>query len=600
MKKTILVLATGLLLIGSNIFAQDISIDSNGNLTTGTSNSYGNLKVTGESGEHAVAGETSGTGAAGAYGKNTDNNNYGALGTDTYGVYGNSSTGNAGYFEGNARVTGDLAVDGTISGDVDWTEITNIPAGFADGTDNTGGGSGAWTESGSDIYYNSGNVGVGTATPAGKLDVSGSICLSGSCRTTWPSGSGTGAFTDTGTLAYYNGGNVGIGTTSPLSLGSTDTRVLHLRQPVNTLDHTAAGIRLEVQDQVTGGLSSAYSQISGEGGVFVGALSNHRLGFITNSMEKMTLATNGYLGIDTTDPQQPLHVQGTAYVSGALGIGTQSPTNSLQVSGSNALMSSDTGDFRLHISKKLDTDISSIIFANNFSGRAELGLTYDDNFHIKVSPDGTTLTDAVIIDSTTGNVAINSSDTSYKLHIIAGNNSAVWAESTGSLPTINAFQYGTGHAMRVVQNNPSSTGNALVVTQQGNGAVLILRNSTSEAMRVDSNGNVGIGTATPQGKLDVNGAIYQSGGILHADYVFEPDYKIESIKEHAEFMWSNKHLKALPKATFDENGQEIVEVGSHRRGIVEELEKAHIYIEKLHKRIELMEKRLVKLEKQVL
>ncbi|MHC4150022.1 MAG: hypothetical protein ACYSR5_11115 [Planctomycetota bacterium] len=49
--------------------------------------------------------------------------------------------------------------------------------------------------------------------------------------------------------------------------------------------------------------------------------------------------------------------------------------------------------------------------------------------------------------------------------------------------------------------------------------------------------------------------------------------------------------------------QEIIEVGGHRRGIVEELEKAHIYIEQLHKRIgELqeqngrMEGRLAKLE----
>ena len=47
-------------------------------------------------------------------------------------------------------------------------------------------------------------------------------------------------------------------------------------------------------------------------------------------------------------------------------------------------------------------------------------------------------------------------------------------------------------------------------------------------------------------------------------------------------MWKNKHLKAIPEAKADENGREIIEVGTHRRGIVEELEKAHIYIEQLH------------------
>lgn len=43
-------------------------------------------------------------------------------------------------------------------------------------------------------------------------------------------------------------------------------------------------------------------------------------------------------------------------------------------------------------------------------------------------------------------------------------------------------------------------------------------------------------------------------------------------------MWKNKHLKAIPKAKVDEEGREIVEVGAHRKGIMEEREKAHIYI----------------------
>ncbi len=94
-------------------------------------------------------------------------------------------------------------------------------------------------------------------------------------------------------------------------------------------------------------------------------------------------------------------------------------------------------------------------------------------------------------------------------------------------------------------------------------------------------GTVGVGTTNPQGKMDINGSIYQRGGLLSADYVFDSDYKLESIEEHAEFMWNNKHLKAIPVAKVDENGREVVEVGTHRKGIVEELEKAHIYIELL-------------------
>lgn len=99
-------------------------------------------------------------------------------------------------------------------------------------------------------------------------------------------------------------------------------------------------------------------------------------------------------------------------------------------------------------------------------------------------------------------------------------------------------------------------------------------------------GRVGIGTNDPKGTLDVNGTIYQKGAAVHADYVFEPGYTLESIEEHAAFMWRERHLKAVPQKQTDDSGQEIVEYGSHMRGILEELEKAHIYIAQLHNTVQ--------------
>ena len=111
---------------------------------------------------------------------------------------------------------------------------------------------------------------------------------------------------------------------------------------------------------------------------------------------------------------------------------------------------------------------------------------------------------------------------------------------------------------------------------------------------IDGDGNIGIGTDNPAGKLDVNGSIYQRGSRIHADYVFDKEYDLEDIEDHADYMWTNKHLPAVAKARIDKNGEEIVEIGAQRRGILEELEKAHIYIEQLNQRIKKLETRLSK------
>ncbi len=98
---------------------------------------------------------------------------------------------------------------------------------------------------------------------------------------------------------------------------------------------------------------------------------------------------------------------------------------------------------------------------------------------------------------------------------------------------------------------------------------------------IKARGGVGIGTAEPQGALDVNGPIFQRGGQLHADYVFQEGYELQSIEEHARRMWREHHLPAVPARKLDEEGREVVDVGAHSRGILEELEIAHIYIEQL-------------------
>ena len=71
------------------------------------------------------------------------------------------------------------------------------------------------------------------------------------------------------------------------------------------------------------------------------------------------------------------------------------------------------------------------------------------------------------------------------------------------------------------------------------------------------------------------------------DYVFENGYDLESIEDHSDFMWKNKHLKAVP-----ENSNTIedgIDIGEQMNGILEELEKAHVYIEQLNERVKELE-----------
>jgi len=64
------------------------------------------------------------------------------------------------------------------------------------------------------------------------------------------------------------------------------------------------------------------------------------------------------------------------------------------------------GHLRYKLSKESASKTLSLLFQDNFSGRAEVGLAGDDDLHFKVSPDGSSWLEAIVIDRTTGKLSI--------------------------------------------------------------------------------------------------------------------------------------------------------------------------------------------------
>jgi hypothetical protein len=164
-----------------------------------------------------------------------------------------------------------------------------------------------------------GNVGIGTTSPVSKLNISDGVGMyaaatgemlqikrnttngsdSSQTRITIANNTNTFAISYGGTtdrlrfidggnvevLTLVNGGNVGIGTTFP-------------SYPLDIVGFANSTSGFRVTDSV---IDNRISWSSGNVGFF-GTISNHPIGFYTNSTERMRITSAGEIGIGTTSP----------------------------------------------------------------------------------------------------------------------------------------------------------------------------------------------------------------------------------------------------------------------------------------------------------
>ena len=389
-----------------------------------------------------------------------------------------------------------------------------------------------------------GNVGIGTTSTFGRLQISGTVVnpdLSSATATgvslvisnsdtgygtmfaTYGSGNGALQQRRTNTNTYYDfllqphGGNVGIGTSSPV-------------------------VKLQVDGTITStGVLTAYTSVPsiniGHNGdsAFIAATSgsgaNTPISFsVGNNNEKMRITAAGDVGIGTTSPSAKLHVSstgettltvdstssGTARINltgagGGAGAIT-STTNGLYLyaSGANAITLNTNGSERLRVSSdgKVGIAVTSLtaslsIGSSSYDSNPLTGIEYAQvtgggRLDLKVQTWGTGsnygLTTGLSVvtpgfDTADVRVGIGTTSPSQKLHVV-GNT------------TITGVTYTD-------------------VVQTYSGASIDFRHQdASVVMRVDTaNARVGIGTTSPAHKLDVSGSIYANGVIISNTYV---------------------------------------------------------------------------------
>jgi hypothetical protein len=250
------------------------------------------------------------------------------------------------------------------------------------------------------------------------------------------------------------------------------------------------------------------------------------------------------------------------FVLGNVGIGTNTPEAKLHVN----------GDIRVPISAK-------IVLGTAAGGYGEYIQNYQTGIGLY-----TNSARRVVIDNI-GNVGIGTSSPNQKLNIFDGNISLKVASNSNTQGLL--FQNSGSSYVWAIQRTGVSSADL-----QFNGGASSDPNSMATRVVFKNNGNVGIGTSTPDSKLTVKGVIHAEEvkvdlSVPGPDYVFASDYPLASLEDTKAYIEQNKHLPGIPSSDeMQQNGVNLLEMNMKLLEKVEELTLYVIEQKKMHTNLE--------------
>ena len=268
----------------------------------------------------------------------------------------------------------------------------------------------------------------------------------------------------TAQMTLVSSGNVGIGITAPentLQISTTSagivTNGLLLQNRSSTL---GTGVSLNFISSATSFSNNRYNSITS---VNTDGSNGQALTFSTSNsaapVERMRITAAGNVGIGTSTPGQKLSVAGDILGN--------------RIIGSNFISTSTTASTFAGIIT------STATAANTFPYASTTALTVSGDAYFPGSG----------IWNSSGNVGIGTNAPTSKLHVAGGTDSQIRNTATAG----SSWFIGTNVSSYILHN-------------ESNTPMLLTTNST-ERMRIEAAGNVGIGTTTPGQKLSVAGDI---------------------------------------------------------------------------------------------